>query len=258
MSRDTVVSSNMKTRILLLATLIAIGLTSCSSKDDEPKQEDSIENNLSNDAKMFVGYWNNQGNKGYNFIFFEDGICWAQKRNESLGHVNQGYWTYDSTTKILATNVDSWQWQVTLSNSETWAGVSLGLGTVQTFDIVKDRLSYLLNLIQYSKWNNSSNVLQIFDNYDGYYSTFRVDSDLDYDETTDISFADDENTDDYIFSYQLVKLEYYSYRYGSGYKISKTIGKGNVELLNPTNLSKNALRFTGYLNVTLKRNLNDD
>jgi hypothetical protein len=46
----------MKTRILLLATLIAIGLASCSSKDDEPKQEESIENNLSNDALRFTGY----------------------------------------------------------------------------------------------------------------------------------------------------------------------------------------------------------
>jgi hypothetical protein len=98
-------------------------LPSCSS--DEPdsgdNQTDVPEDNLSDAARNFVGFWEVTENGKTSFSdleLFADGYC-------SSGY-NVGYWALDETSNILSITLDSGtQWQITLSNSDSWVGLNL-------------------------------------------------------------------------------------------------------------------------------------
>lgn len=97
---------------LFIITFLCINFASCSSEEDSSNLQESPEDNLPEEAKTFLGYWKNQGNKGGDFIFFEDGTCWMMPFTNSSSHNyshNDGYWTYDPSTKILATTTNQWQ-----------------------------------------------------------------------------------------------------------------------------------------------------
>jgi hypothetical protein len=97
-------------------------LPSCSS--DEPdsgdNQTDVPEDNLSDAARNFVGFWEVTENGKTSFSdleLFADGYC-------SDGSV--GYWAFDETSNILSITLDSGtQWQITLSNGDSWVGLNL-------------------------------------------------------------------------------------------------------------------------------------
>lgn len=205
-------------------------------------------------------------------MFFEDGICWmtplSSSSSNKYSHIS-GYWTYDNLTKILATTTNEWQWQVTLSNSEAWAGVSLGSSTVQTFEREKDSLDFFKMILWKSSWQESpDSTLNIH-----YYEDLTTSSDYIYtsnfsgfsiDQTINIGTArylevlEDEKEDDYTFKYNLRE---YSYLNSGGSSLSghwirystKIIGSGKVTLNNPMNSTKSELVFTGAINKIMHR-----
>jgi hypothetical protein len=249
---------------------------SCSSGDSD---EDSIENNavednLPTETKMFVGYWMNETNttKGGNFIFFSDGNCFMYPLNED-GRVD-GYWTYDSSTKILATTTNLWQWQVTLSNSDAWAGVSLGSSSVQTFKKNNDKKAFFEKLLENSSWISSNDSVSI-GNYRSiasgysdrkgfsYVSGWSLSGSLDFlTSTTLMQVSEDDNEDDNVVLYELYRVGErkvaYTYKYNYEYYLMENLGSGTIEFFNPTNISKSTLRFTGYIDKSFKRDMNNN
>lgn len=136
----------------LMVAFLSLGLYSCSNDDEEKSGGNSPEDNLPEASKSFVGYWrNSQENlvSSCDFVFFGDGSC-SRYASESGGHMDKGYWTFNDITKILATTVGEWQWEVTLSNSETWAGISLGSAKTQTFK--RDDTRYALACLENTTW----------------------------------------------------------------------------------------------------------
>lgn len=141
-------------KLLVLAFVMPVLFTSCSSSDDgaeDTKEPERPEDNLPAGAKAFVGFWSNQTDIGSYFIFFGDGACWMLKRESHYKIWDAGYWTYDNATKILATTMGNWQWQVTLSNDVNWAGISLSGNKVQTYKKITDKSKYLRALLESSK-----------------------------------------------------------------------------------------------------------
>ena len=129
----------------------SVGFVSCGSDDDD-EQVENPEDNLPDSSKSFVGYWrNSQANlvSSCDFAFFADGTCDRYKSYDGY-LVDEGYWTFNDLSKVLATTVGEWQWEVTLSNSETWAGISLGSAKTQTF--IRDDSRYALAYLYSTKW----------------------------------------------------------------------------------------------------------
>jgi hypothetical protein len=239
----------MNTKILYWLGCLFLAFTVASCSGDDEVDENSIENNLSDDAKIFVGYWENMGNKGYNYFFFEDGYSWSQVR-EGKGHYDSGYWAFDPSTKLLSTTTSgNWQWQVTLSNSEAWTGVSIGTSTPQTFKKVDTKYNYVRDLLLNSTWEESADSTLYF-RYNSEYISLEGTINAG---GPRIQIEEDDNTDDYIVSYEIGT--YVSN--GNKKTYWKKNGSGTIELLHPTYLSKNQLRITGYLNKTLKRKMEE-
>jgi hypothetical protein len=259
---------------LLVIAFLGFNIISCSTEDDNgpSKGPEAPEDNLPEEAKAFLGYWENQGNKGGNFVFFEDGICWmtplSSSSSNKYSHIS-GYWTYDNLTQILATTTNEWQWQVTLSNSEAWAGVSLGSSTVQTFEKEKDPLILLKIILWSSSWKESAdstlniNYYQSFttssdDKYTSDFSGFNIDQTINLGTARYLEVLEDETENDYTFKYNLREYSYlgsggnsftgYWTRYST-----KVIGSGKVTLNNPLNSTKSELVFTGFINKTMQR-----
>lgn len=101
-------------------------LVGCSGGDDGdgPDTDDQTpENNLPEASRKFLGAWKGYPDKGkmLDIVFLADGT--VKCRREHL-NVSAGSWTFNPETDILATTVDK-QWTVTLSNENSWAGISI-------------------------------------------------------------------------------------------------------------------------------------
>jgi hypothetical protein len=183
-----------------------------------------------------------------------------------------GYWTYDNSTKILATTTNNWQWQVTLSNSDAWAGVSLGSGSTQTFKKEEGKMALFEKLLKNSDWAESTDsVLSIGDytsiksgyssrNGFSYTSGWGISGSLSFiTSITLMQISEDDNEDDNIISYNLYRsIERKNQivgKYSYDYYIMEKFGSGTIEFRNPTYLSKGTLRFTGYIDKTFKRKI---
>lgn len=257
----------MKTKILYAAIMMmAISSVSCGgddddddvlSSDEEEVVSTSPEDNLADEAKAFVGYWENQRTKGYDWLFLGDGVCKANLYSESPGESGTvGYWAYDTDTGILATTIGGWQWYVTLSNSETWTGISVESESTFTFENYSysetdGNKSYFLEFVCGTTWENASDSTLAL----GYFETHYVGSSKSY---TDrrygydiggnedvenyelIYFTSDDDYSDYTFNYTL-----YMHRTGSNYFSEG--GSGTVTLSNPTSSTSAVLTFTGTL-----------
>ncbi len=70
------------------------------------------------------------------------------------GIKESGYWTFNAGTNILSTIIGSWQWEVTLSNDESWAGISLGTGKALSYK--KDDIAYGLTYIENTTWEGNN------------------------------------------------------------------------------------------------------
>lgn len=114
---------------MLAFATCSICAVSCAEKaDDEGSSggnhqnpSESPEDNLPEEARMLVGYWDitNYGSSR-DFFLSADGRCVFNSENDYFY-----YWTYDTETKILATTYPGYQYQVTLSNEQAWAGILL-------------------------------------------------------------------------------------------------------------------------------------
>lgn len=134
--------------MVLVAVLICICFAACGG-DDDSEDEESTKNNLSTAANKFIGYWHITGTGPMQYIdgvaFFPDGKCFATKPTVSDWSITEedtepSSWTYNDKTGVLATSiimeyryrgvveVVSFQWQITLSDDNNWAGVTLGDG----------------------------------------------------------------------------------------------------------------------------------
>lgn len=65
-------------------------------------------------------------------MFYQDGSAKSYTRN-SFYLEKEGKWSFNINTDILATTIDGWQWQVTLVDSDDWAGLALGSASTQLF-----------------------------------------------------------------------------------------------------------------------------
>lgn len=264
----TIMKANIFTFLLIVP--LSCCMLSCSSDNDEETQKpqteivETPEDNLPEEAKAFLGYWINQGNKGGDFIFWSDGTCWMfpleSYSNHQTSYHQEGYWTYDTATKILATTTGQWQWQVTLSNSEAWTGFSLGNSkTTYTFKKA-DNLSFMRMVLSESSWEESvdstmniSEEVTIYKNTmsgnyrSGYVlsGSLHITKPLKYgyqSNSRTLTIEENENTNDYVFNYEL----------GEFGTLRNRIG-GVVTLKNPNNLKKQKLEFTGGLHKLLYR-----
>lgn len=193
---------------LMMVSMLSIGFISCGGDDDEApggnEQVESPEDNLPESSKGFVGYWRNSQDNlvtSNDFVFFGDGSC--DRYNTYNGRfLDGGYWTFNDITKILATTVGEWQWEVTLSNSETWAGLSLGSAKTQTFK--RDDSRYALAYLRNTVWE---------------YDTLTTMT-LDYCDMHDISISF--NSDDYESLKKMYKYPLSRYMYITDASISKS------------------------------------
>lgn len=259
--------------VMQLLVMMGVVLVSCGEGEEleQPPVEtpESPEDNLPEAARTFVGYWSNQGQKGGDFIFFGDGTCWMTAIGD-CARSDVGYWTYDTSTKILATTTGSWQWQVTLSNSEVWTGVSLGSETVQTFERNRNSLEYMYAMLNSSYWSESTdstlyigqytNVSSDSKNrYTSEFSGFSLGGTLAVNGGKYIEILENEEKSDYVFNYNIRECYYLGYfggsysGYYSRYRTS-VVGRGTIRLENPTSPSLSKLILTGDIEKTLTWN----
>lgn len=144
---------------IAMVALLSVGFVSCGDDDENvtpaPNNGEEVakpEDNLPEKTRAFVGYWRNSQTDSEaccDFLFLPDGKC-LRYRTSDGSFIDEGYWTFDENTNILATTVGGWQWQVTLSNSATWAGFSIASSTTQSYN--RDDARYALYFIQNTNW----------------------------------------------------------------------------------------------------------
>ena len=96
------------------------------SGNDNPSGGNSSSNqedNLPDEARIFVGFWTGKDNP--EMYFTADGRCFVTIWGDysGTGRTEFGFWTYDKDTKILATTIAPYQFQITISNEQSWAGI---------------------------------------------------------------------------------------------------------------------------------------
>ena len=180
-----------------------------SGSGDEPELD------LSPEEAMFLGYWINNASsssKYYpNIYMSKDGRCYISGER---GY-EEGYWSYDSETKVLATSVGTWQFNVTLSNEDAWAGTYIYKDQVynQSFKKASDFETFKLLAREIEPCKSALVV---------------------------VSFEEDENKNDNVFNYSIESSS-----------MVQTI-TGKVSMKNSTNLSKTEFTFTGCVEFTSK------
>lgn len=129
--------------VILMASFVSVNLVSCGDDDENrPQKVENPEDNLPESSRKFIGYWVCSSD-AVDFIFYPNGTC----KSYYYGfEKSAGYWTFNAGTNILSTTIGSWQWEVTLSNDESWAGISLGTGKALSYK--KDDIAYVLYYIQ--------------------------------------------------------------------------------------------------------------
>ena len=107
--------------------------------DNTPNEGNNNNNSsstISNAAKQFVGYWTDNNTISdktviiYDFLFAPDGTCqYGEFINTNNGsgyykfYPTNRYWTYNEQTNLLATTMNSFQWDVTIVTPNEWAGI---------------------------------------------------------------------------------------------------------------------------------------
>lgn len=253
---------------LLIPLVIGTSFIACSSDDDDSTSvSESPEDNLPEGAKAFVGYWDDASTtiSAIDFIFFTDGT--GEMWHDYSDALYNGYWTFDSNTSILATTMNSWQFQVTLSNDEAWTGVSLGSSTAKTFNRGSN-VNMAKMLLRGTSWSEADTLTLTFPkkitHYDAYLSgtilpKLPSSSSVSYYGYVLFSLSEDDNTDDYTFKYS-ISYRYYRYKgthnESTGYNTTKA-GSGTITIENPYTPSKTKITLTGFLEGTMNK-VNDD
>lgn len=239
--------------VLLLGC--AITLSACGSDDDESSDQASLENNLPEASRAFIGYWRTTSNYGNPIIFFTDGTGLMLTGDYEKDKGYSGYWTYDATTKVLATTMASWQFNVTLSNDNAWAGVTLNTGNAVAYER-GDSLMYMKSIICESSWETDTIGCGI--SYTSYWQGHNPSGNEIYgtlitSSNTYICLSDgDFSAGKYTCKYTLTSYSYsYNKRTGKYTEKTRNAGEGTITIENPFTPSKMKLVFTGRYNATL-------
>lgn len=116
-----------------LAVAMSVGFVSCKGDDDDGNDPDD-EKVVSGVAEKFIGVWRANG-YGDVFIFLPNGLCEEYHDFFSSGPGRfLSEWTYDESTKQLATTLDGNGWTVSMITNEAWTGISLKRGKSVTYE----------------------------------------------------------------------------------------------------------------------------
>lgn len=116
-----------------LAVAMSFGFVSCKG-DDGDGNDDGDENKVSGVAEKFIGVWRANG-YGDEFFFLPNGLCEEYHDFFSSGPGRfLSEWTYDESTKQLATTLDGNGWTVSMITNEAWTGISLKKGKSVTYE----------------------------------------------------------------------------------------------------------------------------
>lgn len=110
-----------------LAVAMSVGFVSCKGDDGDEKVVSGV-------AEKFIGVWRANG-YGDEFFFLPNGLCEEYHDFFSSGPGRfLSEWTYDESTKQLATTLDGNSWTVSMITNEAWTGISLKGGKSVTYE----------------------------------------------------------------------------------------------------------------------------
>lgn len=116
-----------------LAVAMSVGFVSCKGDDDDGN-DPGDEKVVSGVAEKFIGVWRANG-YGDGFFFLPNGLCEEYHDFFSSGPGRfLSEWTYDESTKQLATTLDGNSWTVSMITNEAWTGISLKDGKSVTYE----------------------------------------------------------------------------------------------------------------------------
>lgn len=116
-----------------LAVAMSFGFVSCKGDDDDGN-DPGDEKVVSGVAEKFIGVWRANG-YGDEFFFLPNGLCEEYHDFFSSGPGRfLSEWTYDESTKQLATTLDGNGWTVSMITNEAWTGISLKKGKSVTYE----------------------------------------------------------------------------------------------------------------------------
>lgn len=135
-----------------MLSFCVLSLTSCGDdgsiqQEQENNEENELENNLSEKALRFVGCWGAQVSAyGHQFTFFPNGKAIRDS-------ASKGVWTFNEDSDILATTIENWQFKITLSTNEAWAGYTLNTGRTVNASKKEDNL-FVRDYLLITNWKN--------------------------------------------------------------------------------------------------------
>lgn len=114
-----------------LAVAMSVGFVSCKG-DDGDGNDAGDEKVVSGVAEKFIGVWRSH-NGGERYIFLPEGLCEEYRDFYGKGH-KLCDWTYDESTRQLATTLSGNSWTVSMITNEAWTGISLKGGKSVTYE----------------------------------------------------------------------------------------------------------------------------
>lgn len=228
----------------LIASMLCLSLNSCGGDDDGKPEDETTnggsstpEDNLPEASKAFVGYWissfsDNSHATYSNWIFYVNGTC--QQRYYYIGsfsNYTDGYWTYNPKTSILATTANAWQWQITLSNYDSWAGITTS-GKSQSYNKASN-YKYFYECLSTYKWKTDTN--EISESLYQFLSSFYPSNNSPY-----AKFEEDENAEDFIFKYTVIDFIH-----------DRILDTGTITVIEPYHSNKCQLIVSGNIKKTL-------
>lgn len=244
-----------------IVSALCFNLVSCGGDDDgKPNEEDdtskgseSPEDNLPEASKTFVGLWENISYRSY-YIFLEDGICRYIGHSVYQSNWEEGYWTFNPETSILATTMSiGGQWLVTISNNDSWAGTNGNSGKNTSYKKAThaEYLEEYLNNI-YIKWKYETEKetanLKTCLNDIGKKLLLDITKDMHIDYSwINVTIEEDENINDYVYKYK-IDGNYQTEWNGETTKL--LLAQGKFTVTNPYHSTKCQLTFNGKITNT--------
>jgi|GEM_PF-6712915 len=133
-----------------------------SSSDSNPSEDGESETTLSPEEQKFVGYWYIRvGANEHYFLFLPDGKAVRSEQRYGEWQYTHGEWQYNPQTKLLATTIDMWQFEVTAIFDNSWTGVTVNTGRAVNASKAEDKeyLGLLLKRIDFSLSNGASPII---------------------------------------------------------------------------------------------------